>query len=211
MYRDRFGEEATSIKNDGTTLRMVVRGIEFTGRMFDDWESSTTASDPQLANFQLNRGEICSYTLDCELPIQLVMASQITQATLRIHLELGEPRANGGVDCEELKLELVTAAQRFESSAHQGLFEEALKDIQAKLPADAYMKCCFTCAFSDYNPAGQGLFGGLLCFRYHKQEYLSFTDKHAYFRLIEKTHEAVQETYLCPEFEKRVPGTGYRG
>jgi hypothetical protein len=21
----------------------------------------------------------------------------------------------------------------------------------------------------------------------------------------------VQETYLCPEFERRVPGTGYRG
>jgi hypothetical protein len=210
-YHDRFGDEATTVENDGTMLRMVVRGIEFTGRMFDDWEPSTPIPHLQPANFPLNRGELCSYALDCEIPIAFVKANQTTQATLRMHLELGEPSANGGVDREELKLKLVIAEQPFESSGQHGFFEDALKDLQAKLPADAYLKCCFTCAFSDYSPAGQGLFGALICFRYHKQEYQSFTDKPAFFRLIEKTRERVQETYLCPEFEKRVPGTGYRG
>jgi len=210
-YRDRFGEEATTIENDGTTLRMVVRGVEFTGRMFDDWEPSTTASSLQLTSFPLNRGELCSYTLNCEIPIPLVKADQTTLVILHVHLELGEPRANGGVDREDLKLGLVVAGQSFELSGQHGFFEDALNDIQAKLPAGAYMKCCFTCAFSDYSPAGQGLFGGLICFRYHKQEYRSFTGKPDFFHLIEKTKEIVQETYLCPEFEKRVPGTGYRG
>ena len=210
-YHDRFGEEATAIENDGTTLRMVVREIEFTGRMFDDWEPSTPASSPQLTNFPLNRGELCSYTLECEIPLPLVKASQPTQAILRVHLELGEPRANGGVDREDLKLELSINGQSYKSSGRNGWFEDELIDIQAMLPTDVHMKCCFTCAYSDYNPAGHGLFGGLICFRNHKREYLSLTGKQAVFQLIEKTNEIVQETYLCPEFEKRVPGTGYRG
>ncbi len=210
-YHDRFGEEATTVENDGTTLRMVVRGVEFTGRMFDDWEPSTPLPNRQLTNFPLNRGELCSYALDCEIPVAFVRTNQTTQATLHVHLELGEPRANGGVDREELKLKLVTADQLFESAGQHGFFEDALKDLETKLPTGAYLKCCFACAFSDYSPAGQGLFGGLICFRFHKQEYQTFTGKPAYFRLIEKTHEIVQETYLCPEFERRVPGTGYRG
>ena len=210
-YRDRFGEETTTIENDGAMLRMVVRGIEFTGRMFDDWEPSTTAPSPQLTNFPLNRGELCSYTLECEIPVSVVKAGQTTQAILRVHLELGEPHANGGVDREGLKLALGINSQSYESSGKSGWFEDELVDIQAMLPADDHMKCCFTCAYSDYSPAGHGLFGGLICFRNHKREYLSLAGKQAVFQLIEKTKEIVQETYLCPEFEKRVSGTGYRG
>ena len=73
------------------------------------------------------------------------------------------------------------------------------------------MKCCHTCAFSDYHPVGTGTFGGLACFRDHKQEYLALKGKAALMHFFNKSTENVQETYLCPEFEKRIPGTGYRG
>jgi hypothetical protein len=29
--------------------------------------------------------------------------------------------------------------------------------------------------------------------------------------LSDRYDRLVQETYLCPEFERRIPGTGYRG
>ena len=53
LYRDAHGEEATVIENDGKTLRMVVRGVEFTGTMFDDFEPSIAQDDPDLASIFL--------------------------------------------------------------------------------------------------------------------------------------------------------------
>jgi hypothetical protein len=48
----------------------------------------------------------------------------------------------------------------------------------------------------------------------HKQEYLGVKGKIAFFQFDHKygkKAERVQETYLCPQYEKRVLGTGYRG
>lgn len=68
-----------------------------------------------------------------------------------------------------------------------------------------------SCAFSDYHPVGNGLFGCLACFRDNKQQYLAAQDKYALMNLWDTHTEYVQETYHCDEFEKRKPGTGYRG
>ncbi len=78
------------------------------------------------------------------------------------------------------------------------------------------MKACINCAFSDYSPYGHGLFGNLICFRANKTGYLARSSnedfcKDDYFDVMETVSEMVRETYLCPEFEKRAPGTGYRG
>ncbi len=53
VYRDAHGEEATVIENDGKMLRMVVRGVEFTGTRFEDFEPSITQYDPAVASFLL--------------------------------------------------------------------------------------------------------------------------------------------------------------
>jgi hypothetical protein len=53
LYRDALGEEKTVIENDGKKLRMIVRGVEFTGTMFDDFEPSIIDDDPALASFRL--------------------------------------------------------------------------------------------------------------------------------------------------------------
>ena len=49
-----------------------------------------------------------------------------------------------------------------------------------------------------------------LRFRRNKAGYGSIRTKHDLFAII-PTSERVQEIYLCPEFERRTPGTGYRG
>jgi hypothetical protein len=62
-----------------------------------------------------------------------------------------------------------------------------------------------------YSPYGHGLFGGLACFRGNKAGYRAVTGKDDLFAVWDTMTEFVQETHLCPEFERRVPGTGYRG
>jgi hypothetical protein len=89
-------------------------------------------------------------------------------------------------------------------------------DLQRKLPPGTFMTACINCAFSDYSPCGHGLFGNLICFRANKAGYLGLPSgedfsKDAYFDVMETVSEMVQETYVCPEFERRLPGTGYRG
>ena len=73
------------------------------------------------------------------------------------------------------------------------------------------MKACINCSFSDYSPGGHDGFGTLLCFRDNKDAYLAVKGKRDLFQLMHKMTECVQETYLCPEFQRRVPGAGYRG
>ena len=74
-----------------------------------------------------------------------------------------------------------------------------------------HLRACVCCAFSDYSPYGHGLFGGMACFRDVKEAYRRVSTKQALFELWPRLSGYVQETHLCPEFELRRPGAGYRG
>jgi hypothetical protein len=86
-----------------------------------------------------------------------------------------------------------------------------LLDIQKHLPEGVFMKACINCLYSDYSPLGHGLFGGMMCFRNLKEEYLLVKSKDDLWSVHGRQERMVQETYLCPDFARRVPGTGYRG
>jgi hypothetical protein len=58
-YKDRFGEEATSILNDGKTLTMVVRGVRFRGTDFDSFEPQDVPDPAQLSSFTFLHGSLC--------------------------------------------------------------------------------------------------------------------------------------------------------
>jgi hypothetical protein len=208
-YGDNFGEETTTIQNNGKSLLMTLRGIEFQGSMLDDWKP-TTKTLPS-SSFTLWRGQLCSYTLDCKMQVPVIYRGKISSGILRVKLELGAPNEDGGIDREYLQLELTLNGKSYQSSGRHGWFEDGLLEIHAALPNNTYIRSCFNCAFSDYSPAGFGLFGCMACFRNCKQVYLSLQGKEAYFQLQDRIAEFVQETYFCPEFEKRVPDTGYRG
>jgi hypothetical protein len=56
----------------------------------------------------------------------------------------------------------------------------------------------------------------MICFRANKGGYQGLPSgedfsKDAYFDVMDTVSDMVQETYLCPEFSRRAPGTGYRG
>jgi len=209
-YRDKSGEETTSISNDGEVLRMDLRGVGFVGRMLDDWEPVEPIAPDIAARFTFDFDQLSDYALRFAIPVPVMQGDQTLQGLLDVHLELGRV-VNGRFDHERLGITLKTGDRTYAARQNQGWFDDALCELRDLLPIGVFIKCCHSCAYSDYSPAGYGVFGGLACFRNCKQEYLALKGKRAFFSLVNRMDRYVQETYLCAEFEKRAPGTGYRG
>lgn len=210
-YTDRSGVEPITIRNDGRVLRTTIRGVSFLGRDFDGLSPEEGAPPEGLSSFTLQQGELCSCVIEFDMPVPVFAGGEITEGRLHVRLDLGEPADNGGIDRETLGLSLTVAGDTFNGGGKSGWFEDELSELQAALPEGTYMKACINCAFSDYSPFGHGLFGTLACFRDNKEGYLSAKPKGDIFRVWGTLTEYVQETYLCPEFRRRRPGTGYRG
>jgi hypothetical protein len=229
-YRDALGELETVLENDGNELSIVVRGIEFRGSDFEslaasDIDPSTKVLFSLEEGFYVDRkGEtlpeeyhiLTDFIIDFEMPIALFVAGAVKDATLQLHLERGTTPSRPewgerGYDCTFLSLTLLIGQNRLASNESTGNFEGQLLDLQKQLPEGMYIKACINCAFSDYSPGGCDDFGDLACFRDNKQAYLSVKGKRDLFQIWPTRTEFVQETYLCPEFQRRVPGSGYRG
>ncbi len=131
--------------------------------------------------------------------------------SLFVELLLGDFAPNDGWDNPHLRIVLEFDGQQFAGSGTSGWFEDELLSIQAQLSEGVFIKSCINCLYSDYSPAGHGLFGGMMCFRNLKGEYRKVKSKQDFWALYGRQDRYVQETYLCPEFERRIPGTGYRG
>lgn len=210
IYSDARGSEATTIANDNKTLRLSLRGVEFAGGDFDSLEPMG-AEPEQLQRFTLNQGCLCSCRIECRIPVPVYERGKLLNGSLAVELVLGNPGANGGLDREELRIVLKYDGQRFVGPGTSGWFEDELLAIQSQLSEGAYIKACINCLCSDYSPYGHGLFGCMMCFRNLKAEYLKVTTKKEFWSVHGRQDRFVQETYLCPEFERRIPGTGYRG
>lgn len=180
-YRDAHGLEQTSISNDGSTLRMIVRGVEWVGKDFDGLEPSTTPD--AHAGFTLNQGDLCACELSFDIPIAVV-------------------DANG---------RLSRADTQVAGSGRSGWFEDELLEIQQQLPAGTYLRACINCQYSDYSPTGHMMFGDMMCLRSVKDAYLAARTKNELWPVFKRSDGRVQETHVCDEFVRRIPGTGYRG
>jgi hypothetical protein len=173
--------------------------------------------DPtQLSSFTFLHGSLCFCVIEADIPLPVVTPTQAVTGLLTFELELGEPLPTGQMNRERLTLRLAVNDQTYHSDGKSGWFEDEMLDVQRKLPSGTFMKACINCAFSDYSPYGHGLFGNMICFRANKTGYQACPsgadfEKDAYFDVMDTVFEMVQETFLCPEFERRQPGTGYRG
>lgn len=199
-YSDKFGKETTIIQNDGKTLLMAIRGIEFVGSMFDDFEPKHIEKS-DFNSFVFNRGVLCSCEINCEIPVYIAIEGNTIESKLHAYIELGGPRSNGSIEYEKIRLELVLNDKSFISPGENGWFDDELRELNALLPNNAYLKSCYTCAFSTYNPAGYGAFGCLACFRNNKKGFSTIKNKTELLHLFNKQTETVQETWLCPEYK----------
>ena len=210
-YSDECGTENTIIHNDGLTLSLILRGVEFSGNDFDSLTPSQQTTKSQLTFFTLSQGALCACTIQCQIPIPVMLRELKSEGILDAEITLGRPSSNGGIDQEKLNLILHYGNERICSRGSNGWFEDELLDIQNQLPDGVYLKSCINCLYSDYSPAGHGLFGGMMCFRNLKTEYLKVKSKVDFWQVHGRQDRFVQETYVSDEFERRVSGTGYRG
>jgi len=197
--------------NDGETLRMEIRGLTFVGKDFDALEPPQNVTADQLAQFRLSRNELCSCRIQCEIPITIQDNDARKDGCLSVEVILGEPTQTGALDREDLRITLTCDHGKYSGSGKSGWFEDELLEIQEQLPADVYVVACINCLFSDYSPYGHGAFGCMMCFRNLKTEYLKVKTKKEFWSVHDRYDRMVQETYRCPQFERRIPGTGYRG
>lgn len=213
VYRDQFGEEKTVIENDGQTLRMVVRGVEFISTPFGSFDGFTPAAleEASQAGFILDPyHDLIATTLIFEVPMSIIAGVETVPSTLTVQIDLEGVGLNAAErHWADVSMVLAFSGSRYASCGHNGSFEAELLQIQRQLSADTHMHCCFGCAFSGYNPWGDGLWG-MFCHRNYKEEYVQANNKPAWFRLNEVAAEYVQEIHLCPEFQRWDGKTGYR-
>ncbi len=213
-YQDDLGRVSTIIYNDGTQLRMNLRGVDFLGTMLDDFEPCLPQDAPDLQTFTFfDKKYLCGFTLEWDMPLSVVLNNERLHGTLHVHFELGHPLQNGRFDRGGRQLTLHTADSTFRSKGDGiGDFGDELADIYRQLPENMYPEICFFCAFSDYFPGVQGEFGTLCCFRKAKKGYLMIDPRQRTHQLLaflgKNLHEQIQETYHCTEFEHRTTSDG---
>lgn len=206
-YRDELGEENITIENDGRNLRTIIRGVQFAGTMFDDFEPQWQEDDSRRDLFSFSAGSLCNCVFEFEMPVTIVTPDGEVEGKLHVFLQLGKPfNVRGGLDEEIVKLKLFFEEQAFESGGTKGWFADELQELLSALPPGYFIKCCYNCALSEYYPAGFGFFGGLACFRDNKAEFLKVRGKTALFGVWDSRTGYVQETYLCSEFQRAKSG-----
>jgi hypothetical protein len=192
-------------------LRIKIRDVVFEGEDLDSLSPVAATKPESLQTFRIQQECLCGCRFDVDIPIQLTVPNGVEDGLIKARLDFGKPSSKGGLENEDIKLQLKFRDQEFQSTGKSGWFEDELLELEKQLPAGCHMKLCITCAFSDYSPYGHGMFGCLACFRGNKAEYSQVKSKGDIFRVWGTMTEYVQETHLCEEYELRKPGTGYRG
>ncbi|QNP69377.1 hypothetical protein IAG44_07960 [Streptomyces roseirectus] len=215
-YTDRHGREPVVFTSDGRArIRVTIRGVLFEGDSMDDL-GALSGEPPARAFTFMDDGALCSCLLEWQEPLPVTVEGDGTRTgALHCALRMGDPRpAGGGIDAQALSVFLRLDGRDYPAEGvHHGI-EDALHEIQLRLPAGTRVKACVACAWSDYSPAGSGLMGDLACFRDAKEAYRRVRGKHGpdgIFACWDRLTEFVQETWLCGEFEERTGSPGYRG
>lgn len=221
QYTDEFGTESTAIINDGSSLKMTLRNVEFSGKDFHSFKTQASTNDIN-SMFNLYASELCGYFIDCQIPVLIVSNNEESRVLLHAHIEYGKPveistpinqaktklETNQGIDVETMRLEIEYQGKTYKSGGKNfySTFDEQLTELRDEFPTDFYLKICWNCGLSDYHTfAGSGVFGNLGCFRNAKNEYRQAKNKFDFMALWEKQAIKVQEIHLCPKFEKRKP------
>jgi hypothetical protein len=212
-YQDRDGHEAIRWRLESSRrykfprleVFTTIRGIDLWSIDFDSLEPvDHSAATGQLP---LNRaGELYDCVLSGDLPCTLAVGEQHRPVTIAFSLDLRPGTASRPASTHQLSLSLVLDGISYQVA--DDWFEDGVQRLEQALPPGAQLACCATCLFSDYSPGGHGL-TGIRCHRDAKDQYLAVRSKRDYWSV--PVTEDVPETYLCDEYQRRVPGTGYRG
>jgi Family of unknown function (DUF6304) len=188
----------------GYAVITVIRGIRVRGGDFDRLEPQDRAAAQDVLT--CDRGGLTECLLTGELPATLESAGGERLTAVRFELDLR--RADGTPGRPRSVLRLSCVLDEIESAVTDDCFEDGLLKLESALPPDVCLRACVTCRYGDYSPAGHGL-TGMRCHRDAKAQYLPVRSARDYWDV--PVTEEVLETYLCPEYQRRIPGTGHRG
>ena len=212
-YQDQAGCEAICWRVEGSgryklpslDFFTTLRGIDLWGTDFDNLE----LVDPAAGAGQLplnEAGELSDCELSGDLPCSVAVGGRRRPVTIAFSLDLRRAAAPLPDRGHRLRLSLVLDGVCCQVT--DDWFEGGLPRLERAMPPGAQLMCCVTCLFSDYSPGGHGL-TGIRCHRGAKDQYLGVRSKADYWSV--PVTEEVPETYLCEEYQRRIPGTGYRG
>ena len=98
----------------------------------DSLEPEADSRVDLLSQFTLWMGGLCDCSLECEIPVPIVLTNETIDGILRMHLELGAPGApNGGLHKELLSLSVDLKGQVYRSAGARGFFENELLSLQS--------------------------------------------------------------------------------
>lgn len=184
------------------------------------YESVFHISQPYVYDLQ-------GYELEVEIPVSVVRKRDERLSTGYLflsfrHVDFDMSRPHCITMCDEERVypddvivqefSLSVDGARYQSPQKTLCFEYALIGICRKIKSEYYLKCCFTCQYSDYSPCGNDDYGTMLCYCRNKEDCLKVNNKKDYFTFLEgKDYDARQETYLCEQYCPRNRAGGYRG
>jgi hypothetical protein len=210
VVTDRWGRFETTLVNDGQNFEMELRDHRFKGNSIDSLElveSPVSTGEPPT----LSHGDLCSCTIEWTMSVQVAASgtTESAEAKLRARLVLGDPAPNHAIDYVGVTLVLHLPGAVIETTRPQGWMEDALLDLQRQLPDGFRLVACISCAFSAYHPAGSGFIGSMACFRAAKDAYRAVNSKRDLFQVWPQRSGFVQETFCCPQFERRISCRGF--
>lgn len=226
VYRDAYGEEQTTLINDGKGFSMVVRGVEFSGEAFDYFDIPVSRNSPGGALFPFSPfpvgvflndkpvvddagqfvktiGWDFGYSLEFAIPVVIVVNGEPFSTFLKIY----DPffRQNPGESTEPTQLEFTYVGFSLKYKCSDCDVYDAIFGLQTCLPENIFLCTCSTCAYAFSNPFGSVIFSDVACFRGVKEEFLEVKKsakwRRSVYPIMDKVTEYVQATYLCPEFE----------
>ena len=206
-YEDARGRFPAKFENDGRMLRLKVLDVVFESADFD-LLSVVSARGP-LDGFSFYQDDLCSCALHVGLEVVVRSGDEDTVSLLEVEVAL--PPWDEGINYERFRLTLRHHMGVFQSSGKEDTFETALQQLSRQFPSGTRIRSCLFCQYGDYNPGGNPSFGGMMCFRNIKEEYNRVRGKGDFWGIARRCDRYVQETFLCSEFEDRIPGSGYRG
>ncbi len=202
IYQDKFGKEKTKIILDdkGHQMKIFVRGVEFSGASFN--RLSPNDINANLERFLIdNDGHLHSFSCNVEIPVSFIDREQTVEGLLRINCKIDSPENNWEDD--HLQLGLSFNEMSVQSNGGDSGVEDEMFGLANKLPKGIYVKTCFNCRYSDYNPYfNSGLMGELVCFVNREDKDNTKRDK-GYPGWRNAEPDFVQEFFLCPEFQPK--------
>lgn len=196
-FEDKFGKESTTCHSDGSSLQITLRGVVFEAPAFNLFELNERDKSSYIEKFELSDNCIRG-VFKVQIPLKVLNGKHHEKTSLSLTFN------HHTADTTEASLSYNNEV--YSTSKPQVDVEQALMDIQARLPKTCKIKSCISCRYSSYHPIGNNDFGSLVCLEPLKEQLHQVQDKSSLMQLMDQASgelqfKSVQETYCCPNFD----------